>query len=1101
MIENFNSTEHTILSPKKPEIPLIDIYQNRKSKLHQSIIIEHYQKRNFIALHLYALIISRPKYYLYNKKIIDLRSKPWKEIIDFQKHIDRQDRGSLSFTRLFITDPKRKEYEEKIIRKYPEHQELRNRRIFSPLLVLMAHYCDFIPLNGALSEKELQEIKQEAVDQLGVYIKYQLHPSLKPFGRVLYLSGEASLLNYHQTQQFPPKMLDQLLTHNMIHPVSKLPIYNGLSKDNNSSRKRTSQKLTKRKITTDAITHLLTNKNRFLPLNEHHFPIAIVGEPTVRRKAILNLLKNANARLLILDPANSYGRLAMANPRIQGFVLGKNYLLNIASTETSNISNQLYAYWFSKIIAHVCELRSNITKTIETYLLGAFREQQNEHFGGEITFRALANQELTSEVTKMTRSDACLLANILYPLGTYNEISIMTKLNQSQNFDMLFDTKGSVVQFDNKDKQLTALAYLFTLLKLQSFDSNDKVILVLDNADEYLSKRVSSSYQSPLLDLVLQLPSNFMVLLGIRSPSKIPGIFKEIPTKIINRLSHPSDFRLFEKEYNINENDISLLNRLTDQDFFLFLPEVISYKTTTLFQEPNTEMRIRIDKIEEESTHRILHSHQFLKNSSFAPEIHQALFEILKLLRERPHKLIPEEGFENILEIIDSRDILRAKELALDEAFIKIVETSPSDSSETINLIKLTERGDDYYQSYLDLSNQIPSITIKTLRNEKDFQEKIFKNLSAAKAAITRDDNKFALQKMSYIVLQLLAVFPEKERYISGTTTAQLFNCWSYLSSLKENKAYQEIRTSYDRFSRLILNSLKRLKNNVLSMNTANPSASNSSQSNTHHNPDDEESISFNQQFSSSEAEAPFSELDEMTLTTPENSSEENQLNFTSTDQDTKSSSKSESIEDLDSDHLSQSNLLDDSSSSLFKVASDELKASGLSHRDSNGEFYNPGDKDQSENQLSSDQTEIRDKSISENDSPNSDPFAPINTPQKNRERKKEREVLDNLYEHLLARIEALIDEPAIYDPKYALIFLNKRFRGILKDGYTISEIIWRMKKLSREIEEGAILDEKTIKELKSLISSPKLCSETLLESLKPYLKQKKNESGWEESG
>ena len=58
--------------------------------------------------------------------------------------------------------------------------------------------------------------------------------------------------------------------------------------------------------------------------------------------------------------------------------------------------------------------------------------------------------------------------------------------------------------------------------------------------------------------------------------------------------------------------------------------------------------------------------------------------------------MLPEEGIEKLLPDSTETDILRAKEIARDESFIKIVVSSPDDSEETINFLMLTERGEDY---------------------------------------------------------------------------------------------------------------------------------------------------------------------------------------------------------------------------------------------------------------------------------------------------------------------------------------------------------------------------------------------------------------------
>ncbi len=101
------------------------------------------------------------------------------------------------------------------------------------------------------------------------------------------------------------------------------------------------------------------------------------------------------------------------------------------------------------------------------------------------------------------------------------------------------------------------------------------------------------------------------------------------------------DQRLFEKEYSISRKDSFYMNKLSDREFYVLSPEFSTPKLLKVDLEPATNMRVKIDKLEKDSSGRILESENRLRRDGIPPEIQKTIFEIIKVLREK-------EGFEKI---------------------------------------------------------------------------------------------------------------------------------------------------------------------------------------------------------------------------------------------------------------------------------------------------------------------------------------------------------------------------------------------------------------------------------------------------------------------
>ncbi|MHA1212966.1 MAG: hypothetical protein ACTSSH_10940, partial [Candidatus Heimdallarchaeota archaeon] len=727
------------------------------------------------------------------------------------KAVGQVPNGSLSLIRYFVRNPAEKKYEEKMREKYPKKKLIRNKP-FPPLILLVAHYCDQFTLAQDLDEEELVEQITAISNNFDEIIQEDIHQTLRTLGKPHYLKGQRILETFHQTREFPDAYLKKLVEEKMLIPISKqrslgvlVPVVKGTRRDTTDQKP-----LFQRHPDSNAISQIINTKSHFLSLTEQRFPLVIIGEPEARRNLVLNILKNANAKFLILDPKENYGRLAQVNARIRGYLLGANYYLNLISTEGETIREQVYAYWFAKIIANIANLRSDIAKTIETYLLGAYRDPSNQT-KPVFQFKDFANQELTSEVTKMGRSESATITNVLYPLGTYEEISLITKVGRSLSFETIFDTKGTIIQFTRNDDQLTKIAYLFTLLKLRSITNDHPKILVLENIDDIIGS-TKYNQDNDLTDLILGLAEDYHLIFSARSPSKIQELFKNTNAKFINRLLMPNDKKLLFNEYKIAKTESASISKLTDKEFMILVQDFSTPNYLKIDAELNTKMKIQVDELEQESNRRVIKSKDYLQNEGIAPEVRKAIFELIKILREKPNKIIPEEGIEQILSECSATDVLRAKEIARDEAFIKIIESSPGDSTEKISLLKLTERGDDYYRSYLNLKKQIPLISITSRVVEKNFEKDILERLGKADKFFEVGDYNSSINIMLEVAVRMLGVLPEEDRFKKGKVAAKILEQWSYLSSLKEHGNASNAKRLFQDFSQMVANGMKFIK-------------------------------------------------------------------------------------------------------------------------------------------------------------------------------------------------------------------------------------------------------------------------------------------------
>lgn len=1030
-----------------------EIYENKKSKMHKSILIQHYPDQGYYFAHVYAIMIVDSLQRNHSSQVIDLRRRSKREQKTPLKVIANQKSGSLSVIRYFVKNPAEKKYEEKLKEKYPGKKLLGKRKYFPPLILLIAHYCDKLYYPQGISEEENPLIIQESLLHFDDIIQEDIHQTLRSIGKPLYLKGEEILTAFHQLREVPEPILNKLLEEKSLGSTTKqqeysmlIPVVKNMRKEINEQ-----QPLLSSKTDPQAITHVLSTKNSFLPLYNDRFPVIVIGEPEARRSLILNILKNANAKYLVFDPKENYGRLAMANPRVRGYLLGTNYMLNIISTEGEKIREQVYAFWFAKIIASISGLRTDLSKTIETYLLGAFRDPSNQT-RSVFQFKDFANQELTSEVTKMSRNESVTIANVLYPLGTYDEISLFTRIGRSLSFESLLDTKGSVIQFAKNDDQLTKIAYLFTLLKLRSIINDEPKIIVLENLDEIIGQNTRNWQDNNLADLILGLSEDFHVVIGARSPSKIQELFKSTQAKFINRLQVMADKHLLTNEYNISKNDIQNINKLSMREYLTLVPEFSSPNYIKVNFEPETKMKLEVDNLIKESNVRIIHSKDYLRNEGISPEVRKAIFELIRVLKEKPRKILPEEGIEKLLTDCTETDVLRAKEIARDESFIKIVVNSPDDSEEAINLLKLTERGEEYYKSYLNLKKEIPLISIKSMIVEKNFKNDIFSKLEKIDKMFDAGESIVAMDLMLEVAIKLLGALPEEDRFINGKIAAKLLDQWSYLTSIKEVGNVSKAKRIHQEFSQLVANALKSIKHQLLKESTQT-----------------EKKQTRTSMKQKKKEESPRK-------TEQEDSDEEFEFSFDLT----KEKEVAEQVDPWEE----QVEVLpkDEENDSLFLVAADDLKSAGLQHLDSKGSLYTPKksnifDEDYLENNEEVDKEEAY------------DPFKPTEKETQTKSQKKQKKSLDQIKKKLLLEIARKLEVPSLDDEEFIWHVLASRFSGKTDDDYTISEVVTILKQLYLDSENGGVLSESLLKKLEKLILSKKLMPDSLVLDLKQYVK------------
>lgn len=1036
--------------------PRFGTYRNKKSKMNESILIHYTPELGTVSIHVYAFII--PENYLRSKaEVIDLRKHYNKFLKSSPLRIVGQVKtGSLSFIRYFIENPLEKKYEQKLKQKYPNKKNIR-KKSFPPLLLFIAHYCNQFNLPQNSATNDFSEKMQEIANQFDELIQEEIHPTLRTIGKPLYLKGETNLINFHQTREFPEVLVKRLAEEKMIQSINKQKQYSILVPGVKGLRKETNEQdsLYQEKINTLAISHIINIDDKLLPLNNDRFPLVVVGEPKIRRNLILNILNNANARFMIFDPKENYGRLALRNPRIRGYVLNKNYFLDILCSEGEKISKQVYAYWFAKIIAYITNIRDDLIKLIEANLLRAYFDEHNQTLE-EYTYHRFATGELTSEGSNSRRSDLSNTQNALYTLSTYREISHKTMIGNSPIFESLFDTKGTLIQFTNYDDQLTKTAYLFTLLKLRSVTNDDPKILVLENLDDIIGQNGKAYQNNHLSDLISGLFEDYFVIIGVRSPSKITELFKNTKSKFINRLLTINDRNLLFNEYKISNDDTSKTSKLTGQEFLVLVPEFSTPNYIKIDPLPDTKMPIIISEGEEKNTERKLQIKIYTIYDDIAPEIQKIIFNLICLLREKSNKAIPEEGLDKIITDCSKADLLRAKEIALGESFLKKVVSSPNDSYEKLNWLQLTERGEEFYKGYLNLQEKIPRISFSSLRVEKNFERKILENLEKAQQFIKDDDNNAAVNIMIDIVANMLGAFPEDDQFIKGKPASEILNHWYYLKQLQDSNEFISVKRIFNKFQSIIVKSLKTLKHNFIDNLTKEGSPEQINKKQIKNDMIDKENDS------EYEFNIPLSTNVKQSIKEVENSPliDETDIN--------------------DEELLSESS--DESNSSLFKKAIADLKTAGLSHLDTNGDLYKP------------EKGTIFDDDFFENENDlESFDYNPFESEEATEENsvsnfKKQKAQLDSLKNKLMLVIAKKLAVTEIDDEPFIWHVLKNRFNGKLDDGYTISELVSTMIDLYEDIENGALINDKKITKLNKLIYAKKLMPEQLVLDLKQYI-------------
>ncbi|MBD3193058.1 MAG: hypothetical protein GF308_20645 [Candidatus Heimdallarchaeota archaeon] len=1043
--------------PNIQKQPLFDIYKNRKSKLHESILLQHSPTRGTYSLHIFALVLTPQKYRSMKKRVIDLRLSSKKHHSP-NKLLMKLKRGSLSFSRIFVKNVAEKEYEQKLLEKYPTKRKIPKQRYFPPQLLLFAHYCDQFEYPVPQSKEKQEEQIQEQLKEFDEFIQIEIHPILSTLGKMLYLKGKTGLVKFHQTREFPEKLVERLSDEKLLESATKVKSFTTLEPLNLGIRRDYSKQHVwlRKQPDPNAITHIFTKSNDLLPIFKERFPLIVVGEQEVRRNLILNLLKNANGQFLILDPQEEYGKIAMVNPRVRGYRLGENYLLNISGTDGGKIKQQVYAFWFAQIIAFVNKLRPELTKTLETYLLGAYRSPLNR-LGSDVKFTDLASQDVTAEVAKMTRNDTALIPNLFYPISTYEELSIMTKIGGSFSFDVLFETKGGIIQFSKTDQQLTKLAYLFTILKLRSLEKEGELIVVLENLDDFIGKDASNWQTTEISNLVLGLPENCRIIIGARSPARIQKLFKQSKTKLINRILSSNDQRLLEKEFNIYNSDISQLNALTDKEFYLLLPEFVEPKTIQISQEPNTKMGITTDELEQESAQLMIHASDRLREEALPPEIKKGIFELLKVLREKGSNMMPEQYLDETIINCPKETFLRAKEVAKQQAFVKTIKhVDDSDSKQTITYLKLTEIGEEYYLKYLKLQEKIPVISIKTLAAERDFERIVLSLFEAARGHVEQERFEQAIGLMQRITVKLLAILPEEERFVRDTGASKIFEYWSYLTFLKDHEITREVRSFIDEFHQAVMNVLKQLKSELLVKEQERQALDTSTEES------DELEFSLREEPEDPFIEEePFDLFEEFKLVDVEEFDEEEDFGSGAED------------------------ITDKNSSSHFLAATEELNSAGMIELDPEGNAVRPKDK-----QKIGEKQQSREGKNGQRAENVRDPFAPLDERETREESELEQEKMEiiEIRNALLEEIAEILGCSIAGKEHYLWTTLTSRFKGVIDDGYTISEVVSTIQQMFEDINSGGLILEERKKQLIKKITSEKLLPPALINDLKRYL-------------
>ncbi|MHA1924078.1 MAG: hypothetical protein ACTSVP_13475, partial [Candidatus Heimdallarchaeota archaeon] len=89
----------------------------------------------------------------------------------------------------------------------------------------------------------------------------------------------------------------------------------------------------------------------------------------------------------------------------------------------------------------------------------------------------------------------------------------------------------------------------------------------------------------------------------------------------------------------------------------------------------------------------------------------------------------------------------------------------------------------------------------------------------------------------------------------------------------------------------------------------------------------------------------------------------------------------------------------------------------------------------------------------------------------------------------LMTKIAKQLNIPQIDDEEFIWHVLSTRYNGKLDDGYTISEVVTIVKKLSKDVRKDALISEETVKRVKKLIQNKKLLPENLVNDLHQYIK------------
>jgi hypothetical protein len=1034
----------------KDSVSRFGIYRNKDSKMNESILIHYAPELGTLTLHVYAVIIPDEYFRAANSGgVIDLRksSKSYLQSSPLKIVGEIKD-GSLSFIRYFVKNPAEKKQDEKSKAKNPT-KSIR-KRYYPPLLLLVAHYCNQYSLPQDSSNEDFVKQIQEITVQFDELIQEEMHPTLRTIGKPLYLKGDANLVNFHQTRDLPEPLVKNLAENKMIQPISKhksfsilVPVVKGIRKDFSEQKP-----LTLDYIDTGALSHIVTDTNKLLPINTNRFPLVVVGEPTVRRNLILNILNNSNTRFLIFDPKENYGRLA-TNPRIRGYVLNKNFTLDIASKENGTISKQVYAFWFGKIIAYITGLKTELSKLIEANYLKIFYDDElNQQLpDNERNFHSFAEGNLLSEGTSSSRrSELSLAKNALYTLGTYKEISQITSVGGFPVFESLFETKGTILQFNKTDEQLTKTAYLFTLLKLRSIVNEDPKIIVLENIDEIIGQ--NNKYQNnDLSDLILGLAEDYNIILGVRSPAKIMELFKSTKSKFINRLLTNQDRNLLFNEYKISKSDTSKTSRLTEREFLVLVPEFSTPNFIKIESLPDFKMPIIVDKrnVTEKLRARVYSQYQ-----EVAPELQKIIFDLICMLKERSDRAIAEQGLEKLFDESSEVDIYRAKAVALQENFIKKITRESLDSAEKVPHIQLTERGEEFYKGYLRLQDRIPKITFNSLASEKNFEQQIFFKLEECSQKTAKGETKAATVIMEEIIIRLLGAFPQEERFVKGKAATDIMEFWYRLETIHESENYSSVKSILNKFSGVVKNSLKLLKHRLLDDLPSSDSKK-----------EKPLKIVKSKQKPLKNTEEPEYEIDLPTSNSPEEL--------------TKTEHWDKQVEIIEMEETE-----DASSLSLFKDAVSDLKSANIKHLDSNGDVFEPEkgkifDDDLFENDEDLETFENKLLSSSLEDLPQSDPIDQISR-------------LDSVRKNLMKAIARELDVQEIDDEPFIWHTLKTRFNGKLDDGYTISEVISTLKNLYKDANKGAIISDVALTKLNKLIKAKKFMPKQLIADLKQYI-------------